>query len=487
MRSLLQKYKENFLYYTLMLVFISVNMVIMVGEIYWFMLLPFVVLIFWAMIYHPSTIFLFLAFCTPLSLKVDLKDLGVSVDLPTEPLLLAMMGLFFMKLIIDGKFDKRILRHPLTMVIIFNLLWILITAFGSTMFVVSIKFFISRLWYVVVFYFMASNIFMKFKNLRNYILLFTASLVGVIIYSLIRHAIAHWEQLYGNYAPHPFFAGHGDYAAAICIFVPIIGIFIFKPAVFKINALGRSFLIVCWIIMLVGITMSFTRAAWIGMAVSLGVLMIIILRIRWYSLLLFSMCFMAVLYVKKDDIIRKLESNKEVSASNLKQHVESISNISTDVSNTERINRWKSAYRMFKVHPIFGWGPGTYMFQYASFQRSNEMTVISTNTGNLGNAHSEYVGPLAEEGIFGAISFLSIVIVSLFVGIRLTYRGISKFVRYTAGATILGLITYYVHGLINNYLDTDKAAVPFFACMAILLVLDIYYNKKENLSAAPQV
>ena len=487
MRSLLQKYRENFLYYTLMLVFISINMLLMVGESYWFMLVPFVILIFWGMIYHPDTIFLFLVFCTPLSLKVDFKEFGVSIDLPTEPLLLAMMGLFFMKLVIDGKFDKKILRHPLTVVIIFNLAWILITAFSSSMFVVSIKFFISRLWYVVVFYFIASNVFMKFKNLRNYFILFTVSLVGVIIYSLVRHASAHWEQLYANYAPHPFFAGHGDYAAAICMFVPIIGIFIFKPAVYKISALGRFFLIVFLLIMLAGITLSFTRAAWIGMAVSLGVLLIMVLRVKWYTLAVMILCLVIVGIVKRDDIYRKLESNKEVSASNLKQHVESISNISTDVSNTERINRWKSAYRMFKLHPILGWGPGTYMFQYASFQRSNEMTVISTNTGNLGNAHSEYVGPLAEEGIFGPLSFLSIVLVSLFVGIRLTYRGITPFVRYTAAATILGLITYYVHGLINNYLDTDKAAVPFFASMAVLLVLDIYYNKEENRSATPVV
>ncbi len=470
-----------------MLAFISINMYFMVEETYWFMLVPFVVVVIWGAFYYPDQVFLFLAFCTPLSLKVDLKDFGVSVDLPTEPLFLLLMCLFFLKIILDGRYDKKILRHPLTIVIIINLLWILFTACFSSMFVVSIKFFISKLWFAVVFYFIGTNVFMKFKNIRRYILLFSLSLLGVIIYALIRHAIAHWEQLYGNYAPHPFFAGHGDYAAAICLFVPFIGIFIFKPAVYRISPLGRFMLVLVLIIMLVGITMSFTRAAWIGMAVSLGVLFIMILRLKWTTLTIFFLCLGAVAYVNRDDIYRKLESNKKVSASNLKQHVESISNISTDVSNTERINRWKSAYRMFKEHPILGWGPGTYMFKYASFQRSNEMTVISTNTGNLGNAHSEYIGPLAEEGVLGSLSFIAIVIVSLIIGVRLSFHGISPFVRYTAGATILGLITYYVHGLINNYLDTDKAAVPFYACMAILLVLDIYYNKKENLSAAPSV
>ena len=485
MRSLLQKYKENFFYYTLMLVFISLNMFFIVAESYWFMLIPFVIVLVWALIHHPDKVFLFLAFCTPLSLKVDFKTDGFSVDLPTEPILLLLMGMFFLKLIVDGKYDKKILRHPLTIAILFNLTWILITALFSSMFVVSIKFFISRMWYIVAFYFIASAVFMNFKNLKNYIVLFTVSLVGVIIYALIRHYIAHWEQLYGNYAPRPFFAGHGDYAAAISIFVPFVLVFIIKPKVYDVSAIGRVFYILFFLIMMAGITMSFTRAAWVGIAVSLGIFVIILFRIRWYTLTAGFVFLLMILFVNREKIYYKLKSNKEVSASNLKQHVESISNISTDVSNTERINRWKCAYRMFKLHPVLGWGPGTYMFKYASFQLSNEMTVISTNTGNLGNAHSEYIGPLAEEGILGPISFLSIVIVSLVVGSRLIFRGLTPFVRYTAIATMLGLITYYVHGLINNYLDTDKAAVPFFACMAILLVLDIYYNKREVIDDVP--
>ena len=31
----------------------------------------------------------------------------------------------------------------------------------------------------------------------------------------------------------------------------------------------------------------------------------------------------------------------------------------------KRINRWKSALRMFQERPLLGHGPGTYMFLYA--------------------------------------------------------------------------------------------------------------------------
>ena len=55
--------------------------------------------------------------------------------------------------------------------------------------------------------------------------------------------------------------------------------------------------------------------------------------------------------------------------------------------------------RMFKDRPLLGHGPGTYMFLYAPYQKPSEKTIISTNAGNRGNAHSEYLGPMAESGI----------------------------------------------------------------------------------------
>ena len=82
-----------------------------------------------------------------------------------------------------------------------------------------------------------------------------------------------------------------------------------------------------------------------------------------------------------------------------------MSNITTDASNLERINRWKSALRLFAERPTLGWGPGTYQFEYASYQNYYEKTIISTNSGNKGNAHSEYLSILAESGWPGLLVF----------------------------------------------------------------------------------
>lgn len=43
---------------------------------------------------------------------------------------------------------------------------------------------------------------------------------------------------------------------------------------------------------------------------------------------------------------------------------------------------------------------------------------------------------------------------------------------------LLGLVTYLIHGLFNNYLDTDKTAFLFFASMALLVQLDLDFKSK---------
>jgi len=132
---------------------------------------------------------------------------------------------------------------------------------------------------------------------------------------------------------------------------------------------------------------------------------------------------------------------------------------------------------MFKEKPVFGWGPGTYMFQYAPFQNSRERTSISTNAHTLGNAHSEYLGPLAEMGIFGILSVLLVVGLTLRTGIRVFLRSKNKQVRILALSVLLSLTSYYIHGVLNNFLDTDKASALFWGFTAILVALDLKYVK----------
>ena len=44
----------------------------------------------------------------------------------------------------------------------------------------------------------------------------------------------------------------------------------------------------------------------------------------------------------------------------------------------------------------------------------------------------------------------------------------------------LGLITYMSHGVLNNFLDTDKLSVPFWGFVAVIVALDIYHTNDKQ-------
>jgi O-antigen ligase len=105
---------------------------------------------------------------------------------------------------------------------------------------------------------------------------------------------------------------------------------------------------------------------------------------------------------------------------------------------------------------------------------------VSTNAGSLGNAHSEYLGPMAEPGLMGTIGLLMIVILSIVTGTRVYQKSDRTEIRLLAIGILIGLFTYFLHGFLNNFLDQDKASAPFWSMIAILVALDVYHHKREK-------
>jgi O-antigen ligase len=261
------------------------------------------------------------------------------------------------------------------------------------------------------------------------------------------------------------------------MFIPVVITFLFlknKTLTFKALSL------ITLIILFIALVLSYTRAAWLSLAVALVVYLMYILNLerKYYIIGAVLICIVGI--GVSNQMFRKLEKNRQDSSSNLGEHVKSISNIRSDASNLERINRWEAAIRMFQKKPIFGFGPGTYAFAYAPYQFSYQKTIISTNAGDKGNAHSEYIGPLAESGLPGGLTFLGIVVTLLMTSIRVIRDTTDPNHRYLLLACTLGLITYFVHGALNNFLDTDKASVPFWGFAAFIIAADLKRLKKPS-------
>ena len=426
---------------------------------------------------------LLIVFLVPLSVPLYsyFSDLEVNLFLPSEPLIIVAFLLFLIKITKSERIDNKIFKHPVSIAIYINLAWILITALTSTMPVVSIKFFLSRFWFLVVFYFITAELCKNYNFIKKYLWAYIIPLVIVIFYSIYRHtSIGLFEQEVAHYVMGPFFTDHTSYGAILAMVIPVLAGFTITRSNNQIIRL-LSFIIL--IVYTVGFILSFSRAAWVSLICAGGIFIIVILRMRLWMVMLIALLVFYLAVSNFTEIVFRMGRNTQDSSARLAEHMQSISNITNDYSNVERLNRWNCAIRMFGEKPLFGWGPGTYMFKYAPFQLSYQKTPISTEEGDRGNAHSEYLGPLSESGFLGSLSFLAIVILTLLTGFRVYRKVKIKQMKILILSLILGLTTYYLHGIMNNFLDTDKASALFWGFTGMLVAMDISYenlNKSSN-------
>ncbi|MBN2639975.1 MAG: O-antigen ligase family protein [Bacteroidales bacterium] len=453
---------------------------------FWFLLekqtyalfvLPVVLVIAYYYFVSLDKILLLITFVTPLAINISDSALGSALSIPSEPLMMGVVAMFFFNLLFNRHYNVKLAKHPLSYILYLYLLWMLLTTFSSTLPLVSLKHFLSRLWFIIPFFFVAATVFRKKQNIIKFFSLYIAALSIVIVYTLIRHAQYGFDEDAGHWVMTPFYNDHTAYGAALAMFLPVLGGFILYP---NISVVKRLLAVLIFIFFSVAIILSYTRAAWLSIFVVLAVLVFVLLKIKFRWLLAGVLILGGLTFAFQQQIMDRMEKNKQDSSTNFDQHLQSMSNISSDASNMERLNRWNSAILMFEKKPMMGWGPGTYQFVYAPFQLARDRTVISTNTGDRGTAHSEYLGPLSEEGIPGLLIVLLLFGYTVFLGLKL-YKSKNREIKILSISTTLGLITYMVHGFLNNFLSTDKLSVPVWGFMAVLVALDVYgFQRNES-------
>ncbi len=435
------------------------------------------------LLFSIKQLFYLLVFLVPISVPLYRIIPGLTFDFwfPTEPIIFSILIILILKSIKEKYFDHHLTGHPVFWAILFYLAWLLICIFPSEMPLVSVKYLLVRLWFIGVFFYLGYILFKSdTKYFKYFLWAFIFGLFVVVSLTLIKHigrGIFDQKQAHGACAP--FFIDHTSYGATIAFLIPmVIGlVFISESKVKKFLFLILS------IFFVVALVFSYSRAAWLSIMIAGVIWFIWYLRIKFSIVAVGFILTLVLFFSFQFEINQWLSSNTTDSSGNLKEHLNSALNVSTDASNLERINRWNSAIRMFEERPVFGWGPGTYMFCYAPFQRSYDRTIISTNLGTGGNAHSEYLGLLSEAGVFGALNFVLILLIVFYRGFSLSRKIKDRNYRILLIGALLGLVTYAIHGVLNDFLDSDKIATPFWGFIAFIVALDIRYKfaKSEDL------
>lgn len=412
------------------------------------------------------------AFLVPFSTPIWIGSATMSV--PAEPLLALLSIALLSWMLSQRRLDKRILSHPLTILLFMDLTWMIITATFSTHADFSFKrvlmrgVFLSGSYLLVIWFFKDPKAIIKFFYLYG----IASVLVALSIFK--KHARYDFNHHYIAFATKPFFSDHTIYAASITVvflFLLVLSIRAPKLGFSKLATLSLRFVTSA---LFISILHASSRASWLSLIIIAGFSIAIKFKIGIRGILLSLGALAILLLAFQNDILDQMERTDARSRDkSMAVHFQSIGNIQTDNSNIERLNRWTCALRMFKEKPIFGWGPGTYQYEYAQFQSSGELTWISTFHGDKGNAHSEYLTYLSESGLMGLLIFFGWVFFSIHLGLKLVYNHPTLLGRTLALGLLLGLVSFYIHGGVNAFIDQDKIAVLIFASLAGLVGLEL--------------
>ena len=438
--------------------------------------LPFVFLLGFQTIVDFKQVFWLLMICLPLSTEFDVSP-SLATDLPSEPL---MVGLALITIIYLAAHPQRInikaLKHPIIILLMLHLLWMLISMIQSNLFVVSLKFFIAKMWYVLTFVVLTMQIIKDEKSFKTFFwcvystLLFSAV---VILGRLISINFA-FEDVQS--VMKPFYRNHVSYAAILSLFYPLVFVAL---GWYKRWSMKWMFIAGTIVLMLIAIQYSYTRTAYVALFVALGGWFII--RWRLMKLVLAGGLIVAIIgvaFLINDNKYLDFAPNYDTTVmhTDFNSLVEATYKLE-DISTMERVYRWVAAFRMSKNELSFGYGPGNFYNFYRGYTVKKFKTYVSDNPERSG-VHSYFLMTLVEQGIIGLILFLALTFGFLIYGERIYHETSSQNRRQIILGIILSTIVIDAFLLINDMIETDKVGSFYFMNIAMLVNFDLL-NRKE--------
>jgi putative inorganic carbon (hco3(-)) transporter len=453
-----------------------------------------------------SSLFAIMVLTLPLSITVFFEPANTRVIYPGE-IFTGLLVIFFLVSVYREQqqffiIGRKFFLHPISILVYSYIAINLVSLLFSTMFFVSLKATLVKIVYVTVFYFMTQYVVRN--SVQNYfkvMQLYGIGLAVVVIYSLAMHNHFGLTKANSGHMSLPFFNDHTIYSAAVAFLIPALVGISFLPSRFNLSTKYRV-VIICWTtLFLTAVFFAFSRAAWISLVAAFLLFLLVLIGLRFRSIVILTGIAASILFFARHTLLDKFRENKidsNRSYAGVYEQVLSITNLSTDISNLERFNRWNSAYRMFQDKPVTGFGSGTYQFQYIKYQDKNEMSYISMEEplhvttsyhwtpedglvlpkeidllrGRGGTAHSEYLLALSETGIISLLIFMGFFFVALYTALKIYDSGVDSKTKAVSVILILCLATYFVHGLFNNYLDDCKLAFLFWGTLSGLVTLD---------------
>ena len=458
------------------IVLMSLFSALLLDELLWVGLPAFLLLIFQALANY-KTIYFFLWACVPLSTEFYFSS-SLATDLPTEPLIVGLMLVYLLQVLLNPKrIDGYFWKHPISLLVLFHLVWILFTTVVSYNVEVSIKFTLAKFWYMVTFFFLTGHVIRSEKQIRKVLWLVAIPLVLVTLKVLAHHYTLNFAFQEVNATVVPFFRNHVNYAAMLTLFIPLVWFMRKGYPTFSKAHLGMGGIL---LLLLIGVALAYTRAAYVALIVSVVAYWVIRFRLIRWVLLGTSISLIGVFaYMVKDNkFVSYAPSDRTIAHEELGAIVSATSKLE-DVSIMERYYRWIAGLRMSRREITTGYGPGNFYNYYKGYTLYKFETYVSDNPERSG-IHNYYLMTLVEQGIIGLLLFVSLSFFALIKGEQIYHQCANSFRKDIVMAMLLSLVIINAFLLINDMIETDKVGSFFFFYLAMFVTFDLWNKQNQK-------
>jgi len=272
-------HKTLFPFFVLAGVFIAaLSAAVLTGE-YLLAALPFGLLFFYAGWHNRENVFFLLLAALPFSFEYQFTP-ALGTDIPDELLMLLVSWLFLAGWIYSPKsVDRKILQHPLSLLLLACLAWMIITVCFSSHPSVSVKYLLAKSWYIGAFVLAPVMVFREKKSLAKAGALLAGSMMLVALISLFRHSRTGFSFATVNEAVSPFFRNHVNYSAMLVCTLPVLVVFLR----FTKKTTGKFLLAAVILIALCALFFSYARGAWLALLAGILAYWLLQKRLLFYS------------------------------------------------------------------------------------------------------------------------------------------------------------------------------------------------------------
>lgn len=440
---------------------------------WWVALAPLAFLSALFILAEPRKVYLLLWALLPISIEWEYGSF--STDLPDEFLMIALAGVtLLLYLAKPPPHFRQVVQNPILVLLVLHVVWIGIAVIYSANTVVSLKFFLAKLWYVLTFVGLTLYYIRRPADLKPFIWWMAVPLGFVALQTIVRHAEHEFSFDSVNHMMTPFFRNHVNYAVMLSLVIPFLW---YAKRWYPTGSFGKMVLYLLLAIFLVGVGLAYTRAAYVSLlAIPFFYLLI---RYRLSSVFVITMVvglFIGGLYLLQDNRYIHLAPDYEETI----YHEEFDDHLSAtlegkDVSFMERLYRWVAAFRMFSQRPVVGFGPGNFYNYYLSYTINQFETYVSDNPEKSGT-HNYYLMLLAEQGIVGLGLFGALFVAILLRGEKIYHRQTDPDRKAYVMLLLIVLEMIFLNLLVSDLIETDKVGSIFFICIALLINMDVFDN-----------